>query len=682
MELPLIIVLLAIVAVVLATTLRRPAWSAGLAAAVLVLGVIGVWRWTHNVLPAQESREHVANLVPAKAGDDGYASSATCRACHAGHYDSWHRTFHRTMTQVATPTAVKGVFNNAKLIRRETVVTGQRPDGTLVRQELELPYVMERRGDEFWARFSEIDERQGRIVQSEAQIVMTTGSHHYQMYWMAAKNQTAGEANRLVKIFPFVYLFEAERWIPREAALITPPTAHQNENLFWSDNCIRCHSTHGQPRRDTVLGEADTHVAELGIACEACHGPAEEHVRVNSSPTKRYQAHLSGGQEDTILNPATLTAERSSQVCGQCHAIASFSGRDWDKGLWNEYQPGDDLERTRNIVRVEDEQSIAQVREAYKRERGDRRLPDGRLVAEVEFAGFQDGRFWPDGVVRVGGREYNSLSGTACYHGGKLSCLSCHSMHDSDPEDQLAFGMEGNQACVQCHDAFSTDTAVEQHTHHPAASAGSTCYNCHMPHSAYGLLKATRSHTIDSPRVQTAVTSGRPTACNQCHLDQTLAWTQQHLQAWYPQTPNVELSDDQRNVSATVLWAVQGDAGQRALAAWTMSWDDARQASGQNWFAPYLIHLLNDPYPAVRFIAARSLRTIAGFADFEYDFLAAEKLRKSAQTRALSRLKKQTSGSPDRRGSAILLDETGQLDQPTFDRLVQHRNDKPLDLNE
>src|SRR5262245_28592933 len=39
-----------------------------------------------------------------------YASSTACRACHPGEYESWHKTFHRTMTQPATPAAVVGDF--------------------------------------------------------------------------------------------------------------------------------------------------------------------------------------------------------------------------------------------------------------------------------------------------------------------------------------------------------------------------------------------------------------------------------------------------------------------------------------------------------------------------------------------------------------------------------------------
>ena len=35
-----------------------------------------------------------------------YASSRGCRACHPSEYESWHRSYHRTMTQRVTPNSV------------------------------------------------------------------------------------------------------------------------------------------------------------------------------------------------------------------------------------------------------------------------------------------------------------------------------------------------------------------------------------------------------------------------------------------------------------------------------------------------------------------------------------------------------------------------------------------------
>ena len=118
--------------------------------------------------------------------------------------------------------------------------------------------------------------------------------------------------------------------------------------------------------------------------------------------------------------------------------------------------------------------------------------------------------FWADGMIRVSGREFNGLSDSACYQRGELSCLSCHSLHktDDDPrplvewaDDQLGVGMNGNDACLQCHESNRYDS---KHTHHQPHSSGSRCYNCHMPHTTYGLLKAIRSHQISSPEIRRA----------------------------------------------------------------------------------------------------------------------------------------------------------------------------------
>jgi hypothetical protein len=35
-------------------------------------------------------------------------TSNACRACHPGNYASWHTSFHRTMTQVATAATLFG----------------------------------------------------------------------------------------------------------------------------------------------------------------------------------------------------------------------------------------------------------------------------------------------------------------------------------------------------------------------------------------------------------------------------------------------------------------------------------------------------------------------------------------------------------------------------------------------
>src|SRR5207247_8067847 len=126
----------------------------------------------------------------------------------------------------------------------------------------------------------------------------------------------------------------------------------------------------------------------------------------------------------------------------------------------------------------------------------------------------------------------------------------CHSIHESDPDQHLTARMRSNEACLQCHEGFREK--LSSHTHHLANSSGSECYNCHMPHTSWGLLKAIRTHQITSPDVRTSVKTGRPNACNLCHLDRSFAWTAGKLSEWY-QMPVPTLDAEHRSVSAAVL---------------------------------------------------------------------------------------------------------------------------------
>ena len=298
-----------------------------------------------------------------------------------------------------------------------------------------------------------------------------------------------------------------------------------------------------------------------------------------------------------------------------------------------------------------------------------------------------------DGLVRVSGREYNGLVDSPCFTDATtpertLSCFSCHTMHKT-PEDprtvaewagthQVSAGMDGDAACTQCHASIAHDVSV--HTNHAPGSAGSRCYNCHMPYTSYGLLRAIRSHTVTSPSVRESVVIGRPNACNLCHLDRTLAWSADHLAAWYAQ-PAPRLDEDEGATAASILWLLRGDAGQRALTAWSYGWRPAQEASGTSWMPPYLGELLGDPYDAIRFIAAASLRRVPGFETLQYDFTANRDARIEAAVGALRAWRNSTRARA-RRDSELLFGPDGTLDITAMRRLFDQRDTRPLFLRE
>jgi predicted CXXCH cytochrome family protein len=564
---------------VLALLLRSRTASTMLVAATLVVSTAaGHALWAARTTRLEQSHDALRAPQPV-LGE--YTSSDPCRACHPSEYSSWHRSYHRTMTQRATAAAVRAPFAG------ETLVDG---DGR--------SYHLRRSGDELWADIS---------GQGPVRLVMMTGSHHMQAFWLPGDH-----GNEAVE-FPFTYLFDEQRWVSRRDVFLVGPEYSKAQSV-WNQICVECHVTGGQPRVDPKSGIADSRVAELGIACEACHGPAARHVAANQSPFRRTALHESGAPDDTIVNPARLAPTRSAEVCGQCHGIGCPPDGWLQNGIG--YRPGRPLAERKQILQLDN------LRTSNCRQ---------QIAADDSFA---VSRYWKDGMVRVSGREYNGLLSSPCWKSGAFSCLSCHSLHESDPNWQLAEDKGGNAACTQCHRAVAEK--LEAHTHHAASSTGSLCYNCHMPHTTYGLLRAMRSHQVSVPRVQESLETERPNACNLCHLDRTLAWTASALQRWFG-TPVPPLNSDQRTVAASVLDVTRGEAGVRALTAWSMGWSAAQTASGSDWMAPFLIELLDDEYPAIRFIAFQSLRRIKGFSDFKYDYVGSEESRWAAQAAARQR---------------------------------------------
>jgi hypothetical protein len=532
---------------------------------------------------------------PVKAKELGYVSSDTCRTCHSEEYASWHGSFHRTMTQVVGPDTVLSDWDTNLQIRGRD-------------------YRLYRDGDEYWVDM--VDPGYGQngrdiygdfihgdddTVRVQKRAVLSTGSHHQQVYWFSA-----GEGRSLF-LLPFTWLINEARWIPYEDSFLRP-RYQVGTTEVWNEQCVRCHSTGSQPRFAGKGIESDTRLGEFGISCEACHGPGEEHIRANQSPYRRYLLHLTGTRDSTMVHPKKLPAERANDLCGQCHAVSGLNAEledEWRRTGYR-FRPGDRLLDTRIVAH----------------------RPDQELDQYTRFVADQFS--WDDGMVRVSGRDYNGILDSECARGGELSCLSCHSMHlDRDDsrsistwaDDQLTLGMESDLACLQCHKSFAD--AVSAHTHHPAESSGSRCYNCHMPHTTYGLLKAIRSHTFGrSPSVRESVEVGRPNACNLCHLDKSLGWTGRALEDWYGQPGETELVEEDETRSAALLWLLRGDPAQRAITAWHMGWAPATEVSGSDWMPPFLAEALVDSYSGVRFIAGRSLQRIPGFEDLAYDYVA------------------------------------------------------------
>jgi predicted CXXCH cytochrome family protein len=610
---------------VAATSSRHPGWALGGVFFALAIP-LAVWASSqHERVRARAGK--LAETVPQQARSE-YVTSNKCEACHPSQYYSWQRGYHHTMTTYATPETVRGNFDNVRL-------SGGGYDVKL-----------SRRGDEFFAEMIdplwqyEVDFGQRAVSPGEQpplverRISLVTGSHHMQAYWVSS------EVGNGQLSLPFTYLFDDRRWVPRGDVFLHPPESGRHQIQVWNVSCIRCHTTAGQPLA-LVGGKALTsRVGEMGIACEACHGPAEQHIAANQNPLRRYLLHLRGGGDPTIKNPARLPAREGSEVCGQCHSLTEVSEQ-IELGEGKTFVPGQQLEDSMPLIRPSH--------------------PTPALEHHIaEDPNYLRGYFWRDGTIRVSSRDWSGMIESRCMESGKLACTTCHSLHESDPDGLVADGAKGDGRCLGCHPAIGH--ALAAHTHHRADSPGSRCYNCHMPRTVYGLLKAIRNHRIDSPHV-TDGTRGdeRPNACNLCHVDRSRAWAAQTLAGWYHQAVPAVAED---GTPAAVEWLLSGDAVLRAIAAWHLGWDSARLASPNADAVPYLVAATADPYAAVRYVAIHALKKLD--PDTDVDYLAPDDDRKRAGDAILRRWAER---HPQADLAAI---------QARITRLIEQRDETPV----
>jgi hypothetical protein len=519
-------------------------------------------------------------------------------------------------------------------------------------------------GDSYFVR-SKKEGRAESEFSEPSEIVLLTGSHNLQVYWLETGEQ------RTMKQFPLGYFIVEKIWAPIEQTFLAPPFAAQ-ESLGgeWNDGCINCHTTGGlsKPVGDHVF---DSNVSDFGIACEACHAGGREHIERNRDPLHRFSLHLSDEKDQTIANPAHMDGPTASLVCGQCHSIWAFKNAAANSKLSEEgavYRPGDENMELRDVL------------EPFSTDNATRQ----EILKEFGKS------FWSDGQIRVTGRELNGTMASPCFKGGDFSCLSCHDLHPDKTDEkslaswakdhQMGSGMNTDQACLQCHEAFADN--IPEHTRHASYSSGSRCYNCHMPHSSYGLMRAIRSHQITSPTVRESIDHGRPNACNLCHLDETLAWTAGKLNEWYGHDIPA-LEQDDHELSAGAKWILKGDAGQRALIVWAMGWGPAKRASGSEWFYPYLIVELDDPYAAVRFVSWKSLKSLPGFYDFSFDYTITEDAKqKAACDRAYRIWWQKVRDSRTVYQEKTGLEPSGAFRQDIFQRLLNERDNRDVYLIE
>lgn len=372
-----------------------------------------------------------------RAAEARYVGSAACAACHKAESEAWRSSHHARSMQPATPVTVLGDFGGVRVEHH----------GQATR--------FFRRGDKYFVRTEGPDGRP-----RDFEVAYTFGVHPLQQYLIAlpgGRLQALGvawDARRREE--------GGQRWyhLYPEAPPRAGETTHwTGRDQNWNFMCAACHSTGLAKNYDAERDSYRTTWAELAVGCEACHGPASQHLAWARGDRARREAGLGFKQESAayrrpqfgFADPAQPIASRmgeasqaAGEMCFGCHA------------------------RRRELVKNPDP--------------GDAFL-DNYLPSLLE-----PGLYHPDGRIDGEVFEYGSFVQSAMHRAG-VTCTHCHETHS------LKLRAAGNALCAQCHRTERYDNP--EHHHH---AAGANCVDCHMPGKTYMGVHFRRDHSLRVPR--------------------------------------------------------------------------------------------------------------------------------------------------------------------------------------
>lgn len=404
-----------------------------------------------------------------------FVGSGACQGCHAGEHAAWRGSQHDLAMQHATPATVLGDFADAtfefrgvqsRFFRRDDrfFVRTDGPDGALADFEIRYTYG--------------VDPLQQYLIEFPDGRIQALS-----ISWDARPREAGGQ--RWFHLYP------------------DEPIDHRDElhwtrrSQNWNFMCADCHSTDLRKGYDPSGDRFDTRWAELNVGCEACHGPASNHIAWAASrgpdPTRGLAVALDQRRGVTwTIDPATGNAVRSkpderrteADVCAQCHSRR------------------------------------AQIAEGYH---AGRPLLDHYLPALLESP-----LYHVDGQQREEVYVWGSFLQSRMHARG-VTCSDCHEPHSQ----QLR--APGDGVCAQCH--LPAKYATAAHHHHAEAGPGSACVDCHMPATDYMVIDPRRDHSFRVPRPDRSVTLGTPNACTDCHADRAATWAADQIQAWTGRAP-------------------------------------------------------------------------------------------------------------------------------------------------
>ena len=403
-----------------------------------------------------------------------FVGKEACQECHAEEDVLWLGSHHDLAMYEAKSETVLGDFNNTNFTFAGITSTFSKRDGK---------YFVKTDNKDGKLREFEIKYTFGAIPLQQYLVEFPKG--RYQMLGIAWDSRTKEQGG--------------QRWFHLYPENPPEPGEHLHWTSIdqtWNYQCAECHSTNLKKNYNAELDQYATSWSEINVSCEACHGPASNHLHwAKQEPGWEQIADMGlvirfDEREGAawIIDPKTGTAKRNKpltqrkeiDICARCHSRRGIISED--------YQYGNPILDTHNVSLL------------------------------------RDGLYYPDGQIRDEVYVYASFLQSKMYHAG-VTCSDCHEPHS------VRLRTDDKGVCLQCHQVDKFD--VPAHHKHKANSSGANCVKCHMPETIYMVNDPRRDHSMRIPRPDLSVKLGVPNVCVRCHTDQDNQWAAEKMQAWY-----------------------------------------------------------------------------------------------------------------------------------------------------
>ena len=424
-------------------------------------------------------------LLTVNSQGANYIGAAECAGCHQQEFNDWQGSHHDWAMKIASPESVLGDFNNVSFSHGGVVSTFTRSGNQY--------YVTTQGADGQYQKFK-IDYSFGVTPLQQYLISFPDGRiQALTTAWDSRPKAQGGQ--RWYQLMP------DDKGEPGDSLHWTG--AYYN----WNSRCAECHSTGLQKNYSATTDSYATIWSEINVACESCHGLGSDHL-----DWAQFQGR-SGSQSSANNGLKVQYGKSVNWVIASGTSIASAQG--------DPHQAA--IAETQSCAGCHSRRSKISQDPINNHPGG------GGFLDHYRLQTLQQDLYHADGQIQDEVYVYGSFIQSKMYQRG-VTCSNCHNPHS------LELVAQGNDLCAGCHSPETYDQP-SHHFHKQEGSSGAQCVNCHMPATLYMGVDARRDHSMRIPRPDISQQIDAPNACNNCHRDQSDAWSASAIQSWLKDSP-------------------------------------------------------------------------------------------------------------------------------------------------